>query len=112
MLEEADLDTIMALCEGPGREVESLDIPETRPGTIIRTITGSQNIYLFEVTDPANCLAHVMRCATRSNVPEAGYRGERLVQSRFEIGSPIFHLPEGGDWSRTSQVFEITIVED
>ena len=86
-------------------KLQKIVLSEQLTGTIIQAHTVSGNCYLFEVTDPARNLAHVVRCDSRPKAKDTGYLGERKITPVLEVKEWICH----GE-SNTSLVKSLSIL--
>ena len=108
MLETYKSDDVNQLLNKDWIEIkaQSLDIHQTQAGDLVKIVTASSNTYVFEITDPAKCMAKVFRCEARENAPTAGYLGERFLPwPVINIGKIFWHGS-----SNTSPVRSIAFV--
>jgi hypothetical protein len=106
MLEKLDVDGISQLRKKAAATAYThIDIGQMTKGAMLRAQTASGNCYLFEVIDPGQRRAHVVRCDRRPLAENTGYRGERKIPHEFVVGGIITH---GG--SRTSEVTRLELL--
>ncbi|MFZ2167814.1 MAG: hypothetical protein WAV50_03005 [Minisyncoccia bacterium] len=85
----ADLNStgLAQLLSFKGVPVNNLMIPLQMPGMRIRVTTREGQKYIFEIVDPKEKLAHVVRCGKGNRMNR--YLGEYTVSALFNLAEPI-----------------------